>query len=154
MLQPVTGDREATGGGARARPRVLFLCTGNSARSQIGEALLRHLGGDRFEVLSAGSNPRPTVHPLAREVVKELFGVQMTGQYAKRLDSLPGPFDWIIAVCDDAADSCPVLPATGRPLRWSLEDPAKVTGSEEKREAFRRTALDLHRRIEEWLSDR
>lgn len=151
MLQPVNEDGAAQESRIRT-PRVLFLCTGNSARSQIAEALLRHLGGDAVDVVSAGSHPRPAIHPMARDVVKDLFGLEMSGQHPKGLDDVAGPFDWIISVCDHAADSCPILPTTGKTIRWSLADPAEVTGSEdETRRAFRQTALELHRRIEAWL---
>ncbi|MEP6768637.1 MAG: arsenate reductase ArsC [Acidobacteriota bacterium] len=133
-------------------PRVLFLCTGNSARSQIAEALLRHLGGEAVEVFSAGSRPRPAIHPIAREAVKGLLGLEMSGQHPKGLDDVAGPFEWIISVCDHAADSCPILPSNGETIRWSLADPAEVPGSEEeKRRAFPQTARELHRRIEAWL---
>ncbi|MEP6801528.1 MAG: arsenate reductase ArsC [Acidobacteriota bacterium] len=145
MLQPLSQD-------GRTRQRVLFLCTGNSARSQIGEALLRDLGGDAFDVFSAGSQPRPFVHPLAGEVLRELYGLDLAGHHPKGMDQVPASFDWIISVCDRAADSCPLAPAAGEPMRWSLEDPAEVTGNdEEKKEAFRRTARDLHGRIGAWL---
>ncbi len=126
MLQPVNEERGAQESPATRTPRVLFLCTGNSARSQIAEALLRHLGGDAFEVFSAGSHPRPAIHPMARAAVKDLFGLEMSGQHPKGLGNLSGPFDWIISVCDRAADSCPILPSKGAALRWSLEDPTEA----------------------------
>ncbi len=145
MLQPLSGD-------GKRRQRVLFLCTGNSARSQIGEALLRDMGGGAFEVFSAGSQPRPSLHPLAREVLRELYGLDLAGQHPKGMNQVPESFDWIISVCDRAADSCPLSPGAGEAIRWSLEDPAEVPGSdEEKKEAFRRTARDLHGRIGAWL---
>ncbi|MEP7132084.1 MAG: arsenate reductase ArsC [Acidobacteriota bacterium] len=151
MLQRLKGTEDAPA--TRSGPaRVLFLCTGNSARSQIGEALLRHMGGESFAVFSAGSQPRASIHPLAREVVRKSYGIDMKGQHPKGIDDLPGPFDWIITVCDRAADSCPLPPPGGGILRWSLEDPADVPGSEEERkEAFRKTARELHRLIAEWL---
>ncbi|MCA1579815.1 MAG: arsenate reductase ArsC [Acidobacteria bacterium] len=153
MLQPVNDDPAAQESPTARTPRVLFLCTGNSARSQIAEALLRHLGGDAFDVFSAGSRPRPAIHPLAREAANDLFGLDMAGQHPKGLDEVAGPFDWIISVCDHAADSCPILPSTGSTIRWSLADPAGAPGGdEEKRCAFRQTALELHRRIEAWLA--
>ena len=131
---------------------MLFLCTGNSARSQIGEALLRDMGGDAFEVFSAGSHPRPSIHPLAREVLQELYEIDMAGQRPKGMDQVPDSFDWVISVCDQAADSCPLSPAAGEAMRWSLEDPAAAAGNEgDRREAFRKTARELHGRIEAWL---
>ncbi len=110
------------------------------------------MGGNSFAVFSAGSQPRASIHPLAREVVREIYGIDMKGQHPKGIDDLPGPFDWIITVCDRAADSCPLPPPAGGILRWSLEDPAEAPGSQgERKEAFRKTARELHRRIAEWL---
>lgn len=125
--------------------RVLFLCTGNSSRSQIGEALLRYLSRGRIEVFSAGSQPRPEIHPLARQAVKDLFGLDMAGQYPKTLDRfLSQPLDYLISVCDRADASCPVFPGDTERIRWSFEDPAAVEGEEEKkRRAFEQTARDM-----------
>ncbi len=133
---------------------VLFLCTGNSARSQMGEALLRHLSHERAEVVSAGSHPRPEIHAIARKVMRELFGLDMDGQEPKSLDAFVGrSFDYVISVCDRAADSCPVFPGDPERIRWSLEDPAAVEGTdEEKTRAFEGTARDLMARIRIWMS--
>jgi protein-tyrosine-phosphatase len=134
--------------------RVLFLCTGNSSRSQIGEALLRHLSRGRIEVFSAGSQPRAEIHPLARQAVKALFGLDMAGQYPKTLDRFLGqPLDYLISVCDRADASCPVFPGDTERIRWSFEDPAAVEGDEEKkRRAFEQTARDMASRIRIWMS--
>jgi protein-tyrosine-phosphatase len=134
--------------------RILFLCTGNSARSQIGEALLRHMSRGQIEVVSAGSRPRPEIHPMARRAVKRLFGLDMEGQYPKPLKEFLGErFDYIITVCDRAAESCPAFPQDPERIRWSFEDPAVVQGDEEKKlRAFEQTARDMAGRIRIWMS--
>ena len=134
--------------------RVLFLCTGNSARSQIGEALLRHMSRGQVEVVSAGSRPRPEIHPLARRAVKRLFGLDMKGQYPKPLEEfLDDRFDYVITVCDRAAESCPAFPHDPARIRWSFEDPAAVEGSDEKKlRAFEQTARDMAGRLRVWMS--
>ena len=94
---------------------VLFLCTGNSARSQMAETLLRQMSGGRIQVESAGSLPRPEIHPLARKAVKDLFGLDMEGQYPKSLDQFVGQrLDYVISVCDRADASCPIFPPATR----------------------------------------
>lgn len=134
--------------------RVLFLCTGNSARSQIGEALLRHMSRGRVEVVSAGSRPRPEIHPLARQAVEDLFGLDMAGQRPKPLqDFVDQRFDYVITVCDRAAESCPVFPDDPERIHWSFEDPAAVDGDDEKRRrAFEQTTRDMASRIRLWTS--
>lgn len=134
--------------------RVLFICTGNSARSQMAEALLRNISRGKIDVSSAGSLPRPEIHPMARRTVKDLFGLDMEGQHPKPFDEFLGcHFDYVISVCDRAAESCPIFPGDPERIRWSFEDPAAVEGSEEeKRRAFERTAKDLMGRIRLWLS--
>jgi protein-tyrosine-phosphatase len=134
--------------------RVLFLCTGNSARSQMAEAILRHLSGGRLDVRSAGTDPRPEIHPLAREAVRRLFAVEMTGQRPKAIRDLDETeFDDVITVCDQAARACPTFPGATRVIRWSVTDPAEATGSEEeKRRAFENSARDLMQRIQLWLA--
>lgn len=136
------------------RLRVLFICTGNSARSQMAEALLRQLSHGQVEVFSAGSQPRPEIHPLARLAVRELFGLEMAGQHPKPLDMfLDQRLDYVISVCDRADAACPIFPGDTERIHWSFEDPAAVEGSEEeKRRAFERTAKDLMGRIRIWLS--
>ena len=135
------------------RPRVLFLCTGNSARSQMAEAILRHLTKGAVDVESAGSNPRSDIHPLAGETVKKVLGIEMSGQHPKPVAPfLKERFDWVITVCDRAAEVCPTFPGA-EIVRWSLSDPAEAGGSDaEKRRAFENSAKDLVRRIRLWLS--
>jgi len=134
--------------------RVLFLCTGNSARSQMAEAILRHRTKGKVDVQSAGSDPRSEINPLAREAVKKLFGIEMTGQHPKPMSQFfQESFDYVITVCDRAAESCPTFPGTPEVIRWSLPDPAEGIGSEEeKRRAFESSARDLMQRIRLWFS--
>lgn len=134
--------------------RVLFLCTHNSARSQIAEALLRHCGGDDFAAYSAGTEVT-RVHPLAFIVLAER-GIETRGLYAKHLHDFVGQrFDVVITVCDRARDSCPVFPGDTERLHWSFPDPSAVEGTDEERlHAFRavRDGLEQHivRCIEGW----
>src|ERR1700730_11527702 len=117
---------------ADKRRRVLFLCTHNSARSQIAEGWLRHLAGDRFEAHSAGSEAT-LVRPFAIRAMAEA-GVDISRQRSKTLDEYRGhPFDYVITVCDWAAETCPVFPGKGTRLHWSLRDPSQATGTEEER---------------------
>jgi protein-tyrosine-phosphatase len=134
--------------------RVLFICTGNSARSQMAEAILRHLSKGKIEVVSAGSHPRPEIHPLAREAVRKLFDLDMRGQHPKGFEPYLGQsFDYVISVCDRAAESCPVFPGDPTRIRWSFEDPAEAQGGEDdRRRAFESTAMDLMRRIRIWTA--
>ena len=133
---------------------VLFLCTGNSARSQIAESLLRDMAGGRVDVMSAGSHPRPEIHPLARAALRDLFGLGMEGQYPKPLEAFSGrKLDYVISVCDRANASCPVFPGDTQRIHWSLDDPAEVAGDDErKRRAFEQTAREIASRIRLWLS--
>jgi arsenate reductase len=120
---------------AGERSRVLFLCTHNSARSQMAEGLLGHLAGDRFEPFSAGTEATH-VRPEAIEAMREL-GVDISGQVSETLDRYLGePFDYVVTVCDDANEACPVFPGARERLHWSLPDPSAVTG-EERLWAFR-----------------
>ena len=123
--------------------RVLILCTGNSARSQMAEGLLRHDGGAAFEVASAGTKPSH-VRPEAIAAMHEI-GIDISGHRSKSVDEFAGQaFDYVITVCDNAKESCPVFPATTKLIHWSLEDPAAVQGSEEERLAeFRRVRDQL-----------
>jgi arsenate reductase len=134
--------------------RVLFLCTGNSARSQMAEAMLRHVSEGSIAVESAGTVPQPDIHPMARRATKKLLGLDMDGQYPKTLDRvLRQDFDYVVTVCDRAAESCPVFPGDPQHLHWSLEDPAAVVGTDEqKQRAFDSTAAQLLSRIRLWLS--
>ena len=134
--------------------RVLFICTHNSARSQMAEGLLRHLGNERFEVFSAGTEAT-FVRPMAIQAMAEL-GIAISHQQSKTLDRYLGdPFDDVITVCDTAAEACPVFPGATRRRHWSFEDPSKATGSEtEQLKVYRKVRDDIRERIEnELLSD-
>ena len=121
--------------------RALFLCTHNSARSQMAEGLLRHLGRGGFEAFSAGTEAT-AVRPLAIRAMREL-GIDISKQESKTLDRyLEDRFDYVITVCDDANDSCPVFANAARRLHWSLPDPSKATGTEEERLAAYRKVRD------------
>jgi len=133
--------------------KVLFLCTHNSARSQIAEALLRHHAPGRFDVTSAGLEPGD-VHPLALRVLDER-GVPTTDLHAKPLASLLGRqhFHYLITVCERAERNCPVFPGVSERLAWPHEDPAAVQGDENERlRAFRRVRDDLETRVTTWLA--
>jgi arsenate reductase len=136
---------------AEKRTRVLFLCTHNSARSQMAEGLLRHLAGDRFEANSAGTEAT-RVRPLAIRAMDEV-GVDITGQKSKTLERyMEEPFDYVITVCDDANEACPFFPGAQNRLHWSLEDPSRAEGSEEERLAiFRRVRDEIREHIEQEL---
>jgi arsenate reductase (thioredoxin) len=133
---------------------VLFLCTGNSARSQVAEGLLRTLAGDRFEVFSAGSQPS-RVNPLAIAAMDER-GIDIRSQRSKHLnDYLGQPFDFVITVCDNAAESCPLFPGPARRIHWSFPDPAGVVGNEAERlVAFRQVRDALEAQLHTWLATR
>jgi protein-tyrosine-phosphatase len=126
--------------------RVLFLCTGNSARSQIAEGLLHHIGGSRFQAYSAGTSPRPEVHPMAVRVMAE-EGIDIRGQHPKDVGHFEGQrFDYVITVCDRAKESCPVLPGAEM-IHWSFPDPAEAEGEEAQHGAFRQTLVEMKKRV-------
>jgi protein-tyrosine-phosphatase len=131
-----------------SRPfRVLFLCTGNSARSQIAQALLTQLGGGRFDVASAGTAPAERVNPGALEVLANA-GIPWEGQSPRRVDGLESAdWDLVITVCDDARESCPLFPAGPIMMHWGLPDPAAVEGASARRKAFAETLRLLRSRI-------
>lgn len=131
--------------------RVLFLCTHNSARSQMAEGLLRALGAGRFEAFSAGT-VATRVRPEAIAVMREL-GIDILGQASKTLEGyLHAPLDEVITVCDQANDSCPVFPGSVARRHWSIDDPSAVQGSEAERlAAFRGARDELRQRIEQEL---
>jgi arsenate reductase len=133
------------------RQRVLFLCTHNSARSQMAEGLLRAYGGDRFEVFSAGTEAT-FVRPQAIAAMAEL-GIDISYQESKTLERFLGePFDAVITVCDDANESCPVFLGATRRLHWSFPDPSTVTGTDaEQLAVYRRVRDDIKSRIESEL---
>jgi len=120
------------------RPKVLFLCTGNSARSQMAEGYLRHAAGDRFEAMSAGIEPKG-LNPLAVEAMREI-GIDISKQKSKDVVSLLGQhIPYVVTVCDNAKERCPTFPGTWKFLHWSLEDPAEAAGTQEdKLRVFRR----------------
>jgi len=121
--------------------RVLILCTGNSARSQMAEGLLRHDAGNVYDVFSAGTKPT-RVRPEAITVMQEA-GMDISGHRSKSVDEFAGQdFDYVITVCDNAKESCPIFPAKTQRIHWSIEDPAAVQGSEEERLAAFRLARD------------
>jgi len=135
--------------------RVLFLCTGNSCRSQIAEATLRAVAGDAYEVYSAGTHPAESVHPLAIEVMREV-GIDISGQRPKHVNELLDlRFHRVITVCDKANEQCPFFPGAER-IHWPFEDPALATGTlEEKLKVFRRARHEIRTRLELWcLMDR
>lgn len=131
------------------RFRVLVLCTGNSARSQIAEALLARKGAGRFEVVSAGSRPAPRVNPFAVRVLAEA-GIPWEGKTPKGLEGLDQQqWDFVITVCDRAKEACPIFPGTPILAHWGMPDPAEVEGDDEaKLRAFRDTMMVLGRRID------
>ncbi|HUP59472.1 MAG TPA: arsenate reductase ArsC [Thermoanaerobaculia bacterium] len=135
-----------------AKPRVLFLCTHNSARSQMAEALLRHEAGDEFDVFSAGTAPA-RVHPLALQAMGEV-GIDMSWQWAKSLDAVAGgEFAYAITVCDRVNESCPTLPDDALRIHWSFEDPTAAFGSAERRlQAFRRVRDEIRQRLRTFIT--
>ena len=128
-------------------PRVLFLCTHNSARSQMAEALLRSRSRGRVEVESAGTE-KTLVRPLALKALQEI-GIDASAQTSKTLDRfIDERFDYVITVCDAANDACPTFPNAGAREHWSLPDPSKATGSEEEQLAvYRAVRVDLEERV-------
>ena len=142
----------ARGAGRNAEPiRVIFVCTGNSARSQMAEALLRRDGGDRFEVVSAGVSPKG-VHPMTI-VALDKVGIDISGARSKAVGEFLGQrFDYVITVCDRARATCPVFPGGSTTLHWGIDDPAEATGSDEERQAaFDRALRELSLRIHTFL---
>jgi len=131
--------------------RVLFVCTGNSARSLMAEALVRHKGGTAFEVHSAGTEPRG-INPLTLRVLAEA-GIDAAWARSKSVTEYLGQqFDYVITVCDQARQTCPVFPGVHESLHWGYEDPAEATGTEEERLAvFRRVFVQLGERINQFI---
>lgn len=128
--------------------RVLVLCTGNSARSQLAEAILRAQGGERIDVESAGSYPKSSVNPLAVEVARDVLGLDLTGHRPKPVSRFVGQdFDVVITVCDDAAESCPIFPGAPERVHWGLPDPQTPSD-------FERVAGELRTRIRGFLAER
>jgi arsenate reductase len=131
--------------------RVLFVCTGNSARSIMAEALLRERGGDAFEVHSAGTEPRG-INPLTLRVLAAAE-LDASSARSKSVNEFLGqPFDYVVTVCDQARQSCPVFPGVHESLHWGYEDPAAALGTDEERlEAFRRVFIALGERIGQFV---
>jgi len=131
--------------------KILFICTGNSARSQMAEGLMRSLGKDDWEVHSAGLFPS-YVHPLAIRVMEEI-GIDISGQTSKSMDPfLNETFDYIIVLCGHAAIACPIFPGQGKRLDWPLEDPASAIGTiEERLIVFRRVRDEIKAHLEKFI---
>ena len=134
-----------------SKPKVLFLCTGNSARSQMAEGYLRHVAGDLFEPLSAGIEPKG-LNPLAVEAMSEI-GVDISHQKSKDVVSFLGQYiPYIVTVCDNARERCPIFPRSYKFLHWSFDDPAAAQGSrEEKLAVFRRVRDEIAMKIDQEL---
>lgn len=135
------------------KKKILVLCTGNSCRSQMAEGYLRHLAGDRFEVVSAGLEPS-VVNPKAIRVMQE-DGVDISSHTSKDVEQFVGQkFDFIITVCDNAKERCPFFPGQAERIHWSFEDPAAAKGTEEEVLAvFRKVRDKIRKRIKEFLSE-
>lgn len=133
------------------KPKVLFLCTGNSARSQMAEGYLRYAAGDHFEALSGGIEPKG-VNPLAVEAMNEI-GIDISRQKSKDVVSFLGQYiPYVITLCDDAKERCPIFPRTFKFLHWGFDDPAAAKGShEEKLVVFRRVRDEIAQKIDKEL---
>ena len=133
------------------KKRVLIICTGNVARSQMGEGLLRHFGGDRFDVFSGGLVPS-YIRPNAIAVMKEL-GIDISAQRSKSINEFRDEqFDYIITVCDHAAQYCPAFAGPAKRIHWSIKDPVVIGDDEAQVEAFRAARDDLKARIQEFVA--
>ena len=134
----------------KPRFKILFLCTGNSARSIFAEYLLKEIAPVRFETYSAGASPKPVPHPLAMEVLRQDFKIDASDAYSKSWDEFrDAQFDFVITLCDDAKETCPVFAGPADCRAWSSPDPAAVDGSDtEKRRAFWQVAQQIKRRLE------
>ncbi len=134
--------------------KVLFLCTGNTARSQMAEGILNRYAGDRYEVFSAGLEPG-TINPLTIKVMEEI-GIDMSSHYSKGLDLFLGKvhFGYLITVCDRADQKCPIFPGMGVRMHWPFEDPAAFQGTEtEKLAKFRQVRDQIEQKIIVWSAD-
>ena len=130
------------------KKRILFLCTGNSARSQMAEGLLRHLAGDRFEVFSAGTTPKG-LHPRTIDAMTEI-GIDVRQQRSKDVREFQGQeFDYVITVCDRAKQNCPIFPGA-QPIHWGFEDPAEAP-PEHEMQTFRRVRDEILQRLRLFL---
>ncbi len=138
------------------KAKVLFLCTGNSARSQMAEAFLKKYGGDQYDAYSAGTEPKG-VNPYTERVMEEL-GINLSGQHSKHVKEYMGKvhFGYLITMCDEAEENCPTtFPGITQRLKWSFEDPAAIMGSDDKKLAkFREVRDKIEERIKSWLSEK
>ena len=138
-----------------SKPKILFLCTTNSARSQMAEAFLKKYGGEKFEAYSAGLEPK-AIHPYAESVMREI-GISLTDQYSKGFREYMGKvhFAYLITVCAEAEKNCPTtFPGVGQRLHWTFEDPAAFEGSdEEKIVKYREVRDKIEQKIKEWLKN-
>jgi arsenate reductase len=138
------------------KPKAIFLCTGNSARSQMAEGLLRAMAGEHFEVFSAGTNPKGSILPEVREVMREV-GIDISNQWSKSVTEYLGKvnFGYVITVCADAEENCPaVFLSMGTHEHWPFDDPAKFTGDNESRLASTRRVRDqIEERLRLWLAE-
>lgn len=134
--------------------KFLFLCTGNSARSIIGEYLLRRLGGSRFQVYSAGSFPTGKVNPLAVQVLQDIYNIDASEARSKSWEEFKDvKFDFVVTVCDNARETCPLWPGQPIVAHWSSPDPAAVEGTDaEKYRAFKEVASQINRRLQLFTS--
>ncbi len=151
-IHPVVGGVEDVdaAGLAKRKPRVLFLCTANSARSQMAEGLMRHFSKGNVEVFSAGARPAQ-VHPLAIKTMADA-GIDISQQYSKHVDDLADQqFDYVITVCDHQREACPVFPGDPDRIHWSLPDPASAEQDDERERAFKSTANHLRNLIRHFL---
>ncbi len=137
----------------KRRPKILFLCTGNSCRSQMAEGYARHYGGDRLDVYSAGISPAG-VNPTAVAVMKEA-GIDISGHTSKAIDQeMLDQTDFIITLCGDARESCPLVPGKVEKRHWALEDPARAEGTEEEiTDKFRTTRDQISKMVQELISE-
>jgi arsenate reductase len=135
------------------RLRVLFLCTGNSARSQIAEGLFRKLSRGRADVFSGGTHPQADVHPMAVDLLKARFDVDTSVLHPKDLNRFVGQaFDYVITVCDRTAETCPTFPGDPERIHWSFDDPAAVEEEGARRRAFESVANGLAARLRVWMA--
>jgi arsenate reductase (thioredoxin) len=136
------------------KSKVLFLCTGNSVRSQMAEAFLRKLAGDRFDVVSAGLEPQG-INPFARKVMEEV-GFDLSGHYSKDVSDFLGTthFGYVITLCDHAESRCPIFPGASIRLHWPFEDPAAFQGTDEQKlNKFREIRDQIRTRTESWVRE-
>jgi len=133
----------------RPRYKVLFLCTGNSARSILAEQFLRRIAPARFEAYSAGASPRGRVNPLVEELLRDVYHIDPSGSRSKSWEEYKDvTFDFVITVCDRARETCPIWPGQPIVAHWSSEDPDSASNEEEAKRIVRKAALEIYRRIE------